>query len=85
MTDSPKTFLKNDLLRKILQFDKIIGLAIKGFSEEIGQKSKNFLEQTLFRILLILFLKRSLYSFETFQIFQNLKLGFERPRVKRPL
>jgi hypothetical protein len=40
MTDSPKTFLKTDVLGKFLQFDKIKGLAIKGFSEEIGQKSK---------------------------------------------
>jgi hypothetical protein len=41
MTDSPKTFLKPDLLRKILQFDTIKGLAIKGFFGEIGQKSRN--------------------------------------------
>jgi hypothetical protein len=40
MTDSPKTFLKTDLLRKILQFDRIKGLAIKGFFGEIGQKSR---------------------------------------------
>ena len=40
MTDSPETFLKTDLLRKFLQFDKNKGLAIKGFSEETGQKSK---------------------------------------------
>jgi hypothetical protein len=38
MTDSPKAFLKTDLLRKFLQFDKIKKLAIKGFSGEIGQK-----------------------------------------------
>jgi hypothetical protein len=41
MTDSTKTFLKTDFLRKFLQFDKIKELAMKGFSGEIGQKSKN--------------------------------------------
>jgi hypothetical protein len=40
MKDSPKTFLKTDLLRKFLQFDRIEGLAIKGFFGEIGRKSK---------------------------------------------
>jgi hypothetical protein len=40
MTDSPKTFLKTDFLRKFLQFDKIPELEIKGFSGEIGQKSQ---------------------------------------------
>jgi hypothetical protein len=40
MKDFPKTFLLTELLRKFLQFDKIEGLAIKGFSGEIGRKSK---------------------------------------------
>jgi hypothetical protein len=40
MTDSPKNFLKTEMLRKFLQFDKITELAIKGFSGEIDQKNK---------------------------------------------